>query len=327
LLPVFDAAETLPACLRSIIRQTEPGWECVIVDDGSSDASLACARRFAEQDPRFRVMALPHRGLVETLNAGLTECHASYVARMDADDLMHRERLARQLAFLGADATLSAVACHVRFFPRTRLTSGLRDYERWLESVDSPRRIREDALIECPVVHPSLVIRTSTLRELGYRDCGWPEDYDLVLRLLARGHEIGVVPRRLLCWRDGAGRLTRTGPAYRRERFDELKAAALAEGFLAGSPTYVLWGYGHTGRRLRRALLRHGKQPSHIVELHPGRLGQRIHGAPVISPEELASLPRGRLIASVAGEAPRAEIRAALHRLGYRELTDFVCVA
>ncbi|MCA9622751.1 MAG: glycosyltransferase family 2 protein, partial [Myxococcales bacterium] len=70
LLPVFDAAATLDLCLRSIARQRHRDFECVIVDDGSRDDSLAIARHWADRDPRFVVLALPHRGLVTTLNEG-----------------------------------------------------------------------------------------------------------------------------------------------------------------------------------------------------------------------------------------------------------------
>ena len=115
LLPAYDAERTLPATLRSILRQTEPRWECVIVDDGSSDASLACARTFAERDARFVVVSVPHGGLVAALNAGIEHCRADVVARMDADDLMHRRRLAAQLQLLDAEPQLVAVGN-----PRTR---------------------------------------------------------------------------------------------------------------------------------------------------------------------------------------------------------------
>jgi glycosyltransferase involved in cell wall biosynthesis len=327
LLPAFDAANTLPACLRSIARQTETRWECIVADDGSRDATRAVALGAADADPRFRVVSFPHRGLVATLNDALALCRGRYVARMDADDLMHRDRLAAQLALLEADATLSAAGCHVRLFPRRALGEGLRAYERWLRSLDSPRRVRADAFVESPVAHPTLFARTAVLRELGYRDLGWAEDYDLVLRLLAAGHEVGVVPRRLVCWREHPRRLTHTADAYRIERFTELKAHFLAAGFLAGEDAYVLWGYGHTGRALRRALLAHGKRPSHIVELHPGRLGQTIHGAPVIAPDALATLAPRKLVASVAGATARGQIRAALRGLGWEELRDFVCAA
>ena len=327
LLPAHDAAATLPAALASVRRQREPRWECVVVDDGSRDATRSVAEAAARADSRIRVLSIAHGGIVAALDAGLDACRGRLVARMDADDVMHRDRLAAQAHALDADPTLAGVGCHVRLFPRRGMTDGLRDYERWLRSVDGPRRLREEAFVECPIAHPTLVIRRAVLAAVRYRAVGWPEDYDLVLRLLAAGHRIGVVPRRLLGWRDGPTRLTRTHPAYAQERIVACKAAFLAGGFLAGGERYVLWGHGGTGRALRRALGAHGKQPSHVVEVHPGRLGNRIGGAPVIAPDDLAGLPRGRLVASVAGAEPRGQIREFLARLGWRELDDFVVAA
>jgi glycosyltransferase involved in cell wall biosynthesis len=308
-------------------RQTEARWECVIVDDGSADDTVACARTFADRDQRFTVVSTPHRGLVAALNSGIEHCAADVVARMDADDLMHRRRLAEQLRVLDAEPRLVAVGCHVRLFPRSELRAGLRAYERWLNSIDSPQRVRQDAFIECPVVHPTLMIRRETLAQLGYRDRGWPEDYDLILRLVTRGDEIGVVTQRLLCWRNGPQRQTWVGEQYGLDRLTVCKAAFLASHFLAGTDTYILWGFGDTGRALQRALLQHGKRPSHVVEVHPGRLGNVIHGAPVVGHEQLPQLPRHPVVVSVAGEGPRRQIREAMAAMGFRELQDFVCAA
>lgn len=327
LIPAFNTARTLAASLRSLMRQTERNWQCVIVDDGSIDGSLALARRFAALDERYRVVANPHGGIVASLNRGLRECAGRFVARLDADDLMRCDRLRAQAAVLEDQPDLAAVGCHVRMFPRSRLTAGLRAYESWLNTISCPSAVRRDAFIECPVAHPGLMIRGGILRDLGYRDTGWPEDYDLVLRLLATGANIGIVPRRLLLWRDLPNRLWRTSERYSQERFTACKAAFLATGFLEGRDEYALWGYGGTGRRLHRALLRHGKHPARIVELHPGRLGKRIHGAPVIRPEELAALPRLPLLVSVAGSGPRQEIRQFLARKSFAEGEDFICVA
>ena len=327
LLPVWNAAATLPACLRSLQRQCETRWECILVDDGSSDDSLACARRFAAREPRLVVLSTPHRGLVAALQTGLAHCRGRFVARMDADDLMHRERLALQSQMLLAHPELAAVGCHVRLFPRRQLRRGLRAYEHWLNSIDSPQRLRQEAFVECPLAHPTLLLRRETVLAFGYRDCGWPEDYDLLLRLLTHGLAVGVVPRRLLLWRDAPQRLWRTSPTYALSRFTACKAAFLASSFLAGSDAYILWGFGETGKALCRALRPHGKTPAYIVELHPRRLGKTIHGAPVIPPAALPQVPRLPLVVSVAGAAARAEIRQALGQMGFVETRDFVCAA
>ena len=246
---------------------------------------------------------------------------------MDADDLMHRQRLAMQVHVLESNASLSAVGCHVRLFPRRHLRDGRLNYERWLNRITSARRIHEEAFVECPIAHPTLMIRRDVLRSFKYRDCGWPEDYDLILRLLTHGYAIDIVPHRLLSWRDHPLRLSRTSLVYSIEQFTACKAVFLAASFLSDTDDYVLWGYGTTGKALRRALALHGKRPAYIVELHPRRLGNTIHGAPVIPPETLRQIPRHPVVVSVAGERGREEIRAAMRAMGFRELCDFVCAA
>ncbi len=322
-----DAAVTLPACLRSIQRQSQPDWQCIIVDDGSQDDSVACAREFIERDPRFRLIETPPRGLVKALNTGSLYCSGPYIARMDADDVMHRHRLAMQAQVLEANPSLAAVGCHVRLFPRWHLRDGRLAYERWLNRITSARHIREDAFVECPIAHPTLMIRRDVLSAFGYRDCGWPEDYDLILRLLTSGHTLDIVPVRLLSWRDHPTRLSRTSHVYSIARFTACKAAFLATSFLAATDAYILWGYGGTGKALRRALVQHGKHPAYIVELHPRRLGKTIHQAPVIPPEALVQAPKHPVVVSVAGERGREDIRAAMREMGFQELRDFVCAA
>ncbi len=329
LLPAYNAAATLGATLRSLQRQAHQDWECVMVDDGSTDGTRELMATVAALDPRMRTIARPHAGIVATLNAGLAECRGRFVARMDADDLMHPERLLLQRAALAAAPELCAVGCHIRIFPRRNKSAGRLAYESWLNSLTSSDDLQRDRFVECPLAHPSLFVRRETLCAFRYRDQGWPEDYDLLLRLWANGHRIGTVAKTLLYWRDEKTRLSRTDPVYDLARFVTCKAHFLAADWLGQSDHYVLWGYGDTGRTLCRALALHGKRPSHIVELHPGRLGQTIAGAPVISRAALAALrPRPtRIVASVAGAVPRAEVRQALSSLGFLEGRDFVCAA
>jgi glycosyltransferase involved in cell wall biosynthesis len=327
LLPVWNAEATLATALRSVERQSETRWECIIVDDGSTDRSHSIAASFVGRDPRFRLVSRDHAGLIPTLNAGIALCDAPLVARMDADDWMHRDRLRRQCAALELDSDLEAVGCFVRIFPRRGLSEGRLAYERWLLSLADAQTIWRDRFIECPIAHPTLMIRRDRLERLEYRERGWPEDYDLILRLLRAGPVVGTVPERLHGWRDLPSRLSRTDPRYDLARFTDCRAWHLSRDFLGESGEYLLWGHGRTGRALRGALSRLGHRVTSIVEVHPRRIGNTIHGAPVVSPHALETRPPYPIVVSVAGSGPRGEIRAALDKMGFREGLDYVCAA
>jgi len=327
LLPARNAASTLDACIESLARQTEPRWECVAVDDASTDDTGEKLEAWARLDRRVRVLRGAGRGLVAALELGRAACRAPLVARMDADDWMHRDRLRLQLDVLAREPGLAGVGSHVRLFPRAELTDGHRRYERWLNSLASPESVARDAFVECPIAHPTLVLRREILDDTGYRECGWPEDHDLLLRLLGAGHRLAVVPRRLLAWRDHEARLSRRDERYGLARFTACKAEHLTRTLLRDHSEYVLWGYGPTAKAMRKALLALGRSPSHIVELHPRRLGRTIHGAPVIAPDGLPSLDSPRIVVSVSGPKPRAQIRDWMRAHGFDDGGDFVCTA
>jgi glycosyltransferase involved in cell wall biosynthesis len=99
-MPVRDAAGTLDECLASIARQSFADYELLIVDDGSTDDSVDCVQRWAEKDARIRLIRRTAQGIVSALNAGLSAARAPLVARMDADDRMHTERLRLQVGYL-----------------------------------------------------------------------------------------------------------------------------------------------------------------------------------------------------------------------------------
>jgi glycosyltransferase involved in cell wall biosynthesis len=109
ILPVFDADVWVGEAIESILAQTHRNLELIAVDDGSSDGSLAILERYARSDPRVRVLARPHRGVIPTRNEGLRRARGEFVACMDSDDVSFPDRLARQLAALAADPGLVCV--------------------------------------------------------------------------------------------------------------------------------------------------------------------------------------------------------------------------
>lgn len=89
IVPVYNCVDLLPACLESIANQTFPNWECILVDDGSSDGSGALCDEISRRDPRFRVIHKPNGGVCSARNAGLNAAHGQYILFCDQDDSMH----------------------------------------------------------------------------------------------------------------------------------------------------------------------------------------------------------------------------------------------
>ena len=325
LLPVRDAQETLLACLGSLAGQTFGDHEVVAVDDGSSDGTPSMLAAAARADARLRVVRTPPRGLVAALNTALALARGSLLARMDADDVCHRERLALQVEGLEDDPRCAILGCGVA---ASRARSGMRDYVAWLNSLVNHEDIVRDLLVESPLVHPSVMMRAEVLRDLGgYRSFDGPEDYDLWLRAHARGWRFGKRREVLLDWRDRPARLTRTDPRYRPERFRELKVAALERAALPPGRGVVLWGAGPVGKGWARALRAGGHEVAAFVEVDPRKIGQRIHGARVVDVAGAAAFA-GRLhLAAVGRPGARARIRAAARELGLREGDDLIAVA
>ena len=93
IIPVYDAADFLRACLDSVAGQTFPDWECLCVDDGSTDGSADILDEYASRDARFRVIRQPHRGVGPARNVALGRALGDYVVFVDADDVLEQDAL------------------------------------------------------------------------------------------------------------------------------------------------------------------------------------------------------------------------------------------
>ena len=328
LLPVYNAAGSLPAALDSLRRQTFDDYEIVAVDDGSSDASPELLQEMARSETRLRVLRQPHAGIVTALQIGLAACRGRYVARMDADDRSAPERLARQAAYLDAHPETAVVGCLVRAFPPEEVRAGFRIYLEWLNSLVSDADIRREMFVESPLAHPSVMFRQSAVTAVGgYQEHGWPEDYDLWLRLYLAGARFAKLPEFLLDWREHAQRLTRTDRRYAVENFLRAKAHYLTRGPLRERQTVIVWGAGMMGRRLSKHLLRQDCPLVAFIDVDPRKIGQTRRGLPILAPNELPALwarsLRPALIAAVGARGARQIIRARLAGFGLVEGQDW----
>jgi glycosyltransferase involved in cell wall biosynthesis len=324
-LPFRNAAGTLPAALDSLAAQTLRDWECLLIDDGSTDASAELARARAAADGRLRLLRAGG-GLVDALNRGIAAARAPLLARMDADDIAAPARLARQAAALDADATLTVASCLVEAFPAEQVTDGMRRYLEWLNGLTSAAAIRDALFVESPIAHPTAMLRADALRAVGgYRDVDGPEDYDLWLRLLLADGRAVKVPEVLLRWRESAGRLSRVAPRYHRRRFLATKLAHLPQALPPGTPVQI-WGAGPTGRTWARALAARGYLVRRFYDIATKRWGRAIDGVPVHRPAT-PDPAEGFLLIAVGAPGAREWIAGWFAQHGLRPWEHFLAVA
>jgi cellulose synthase/poly-beta-1,6-N-acetylglucosamine synthase-like glycosyltransferase len=328
LLPVRDGAEHVEEAMRSIESQTFGDFEVIVVDDGSRDATADILARGRARARRFRALRQEPAGIVTALERARAEARGRYLARMDADDVSEPNRFEAQHALLSGDPSLVLCGCGVRYFPRRAVREGALRYEGWINGCRTPDDVARNVFVECPVAHPTFFMRADAVaRAGGYHDAGWPEDYDLVLRLWSAGERMANVPEPLLRWREAPGRLSRADPRYGAEAFIACKVHHLRRTLLAGGRKAVVWGAGPVGKSAARALRAAGTDVEAFVEVDPRKLGQRIHGTPVVDVEK-ASAKEGVLhLVAVGRPGARDRIRGILARAGMSELSDFVAIA
>jgi len=335
LLPYRNAEETLEEALASVLRERSIDLEVIAVDDGSTDAGPAIVERIRSADPRLIPESAPSGGIARALNRGLSVARGSFIARMDADDISLPGRFERQVAaFADADTNaryprLAVVGAQVEAFPEGAVGEGMRLYIAWQNALITPEDHAREIFVEAPLCHPSVMIRRAALDEVGgFREGPWPEDYDLWLRLDARGYQFAKVPEILFRWRQRKASATFSDPRYSLARFTETRSFYLAPRLLAKGRPIAVWGAGKTGRRLARELASHGARPELFIDIDPRKIGRTAQGAPIEAPEALTP-GRTTIVVAVGARGARELIRAHLRAAGFCEGMDFdfICAA
>lgn len=325
-MPVHNAEATLAEAVESLLAQSMREFELHLILNGCTDNSTGLAERFAAEDTRVRVSELmgpPDVG--RAANMGLAATTTRCVARMDADDVAHPDRLERQYRLLSEDPSLDVAGGRVRLIEAQG--EGMRRYVDWVNGLATPEDVVRERFIECPAVQPALMFRREAIGKVGgYREVTWAEDHDLFLRMLEEGMRFGKVDEVVLDWRDGTARLTRTHPAYAEEQVWRMKAHFLARLPAVCTRGVAICGAGPIGKRLSKLLGEAEVRVHGFFEVNPRRIGQEIQGIPVAGPDEFGIRWREAILLGAVGvEGGRERVRALARAAGYREGEDFWC--
>lgn len=171
IMPVYNAENFLTQSIESILNQSYKNFEFIIIDDGSLDNSKKIIKNYLS-DERIKFFSFKKKGIVSCLNFGIKISKGDYIARMDADDISHNDRLIKQVNFLNLKKKYDLVGSGAKYIGKISFFNKL--------ICNSSEYCRSNIIFKNPFIHPSIMIRKKTFNYLkGYRKYFKSEDYEL----------------------------------------------------------------------------------------------------------------------------------------------------
>lgn len=208
----YNAEKYINEAIESILKQTFKNFEFIIIDDCSNDDTLNLIKNYAHQDNRINLIQNKvNKGLTKSLNIGIEHAKGKYIARMDADDISHPERLKTQYNFLEKNEEIILVG-----------TSGFTINENGdiIEERDVPlthKEIEKVIMVVNPMIHSSVMFRKEKIRYIGgyNEDFKKVQDYELWFRSIYNEYRMANLSDRLIYYRTNNKYFERKSLNYR----------------------------------------------------------------------------------------------------------------
>jgi glycosyltransferase involved in cell wall biosynthesis len=233
-MPIWNVAyqpklRWLENALLSIVDQDYAGKiELLLIDDGSSDSTLAELARISKSkssDSReFRILRHPHAGVTKSLNLGLRESRGEIICRLDSDDLARKDRVSRQVSFLNEHDAVYLLSSAIRILRSDTLTQ-----EVWY-TLTNPVSIYQEFRKSNPICHSSVAFRRQVLKSVGFYDEQYrhAQDYDLWWRI-AKKYLVAGIPDCLTLHRLHRDRVTERSQSIQHACSARIKARINSE--------------------------------------------------------------------------------------------------
>lgn len=214
-MPMLNAEAYLIQAIASIQAQTLTDWELLIWDDGSIDASIDIAKHYSALDTRIKLLGTGKKGLPRALNYLIASAAASFIARMDADDISLPQRLHIQHDFLERHPHIGVIGSHA-----ITIDNNGNELGRWIVGLHHAQ-IDDDHIngYRVQIIHPAAMIRLDTLKSVGGYNSESPvEDIDLWLRV-AEVSQLANIDLFLINYRILVNSYSQSDPFLRAQQF------------------------------------------------------------------------------------------------------------
>lgn len=304
-MPVFNAEAFLEECLESILAQSYEDWELIAVDDFSTDDSFPFLSAYAMIDERIQVFKNSEKGIIPALQKAYAQSNGEFITRMDADDIMHEQKLEKLLEASDEGAVSTAKVEY--FHAEGDVGPGFLRYADWLNELTDSGGHWKEIYKECVIPSPAWMMDRQTFESVkGFEPKRYPEDYDLVFRCYEAGLKVKAVPEVLHYWRDHSSRASRVDPNYADNWFLDLKMDYFLKVDRNETHPLVLWGAGKKGKVAARNLLNRGIDFMWVTDNIKKR------GVPIyhVQLEHSSMIPEdAQCILTIAGPEEQKEIR------------------
>lgn len=195
LLPCYNAENYISEALESLINQTYKHLEIILINDGSTDNTMSICEEYAKKDERISIFVNDQNmGLIYTLNKAVTLAKGEFIARMDADDISHPNRIERQVQYLEQHDSISILG--------TRASASWKELATAPFFYLQPETIALTAYLKQPFFHGSVMARAPVFKENQYSmEYPHSEDFELWLRLIDQGHQVANLNEVLYIYR------------------------------------------------------------------------------------------------------------------------------
>lgn len=189
-MPVYKGDVYLSEAVESILNQTFPDFEFIIICDDPTDTTRQVLDKYQQSDSRIKIYYQKREGLINSLNRGFSLARGEYIARMDADDVSLPERFAKQVQYLEKHPEIGIVGSFCWLIDENGHQYGI------LRVPINDLEIRWTSLLGSPFAHPVVMIRRDIIMQYNlFYDDEWKfvEDYELWIRMLEYTHGVNFI--------------------------------------------------------------------------------------------------------------------------------------
>ena len=302
-MPVKNAGEYLIESIDSILNQTYSNWQLIIINDHSNDNSLNIVKGYAKLHPNILIKENKEHGIIPALRCGLNVAKGQYITRMDADDIMDKNKLLYLYQALENKGKGWLSTGFVKYFASDKLLNeGYKKYENWLNQLTAKNNNFSEIYKECVIPSPCWMMLKEDLYSIGGFDADiYPEDYDLAFRMYSNKLKIAGVNKTIHHWRDYPERTSRNDPNYLNNTFAEIKTNYFIKNDYKSTKTLILWGAGKKGKQIAKVLI-DKKINFNWVTDNPKKINKTIYDQKIINSSILKEVKDIQVIIAISSK-------------------------